>query len=405
MIESVAVARRSADRTAAYDQHRRYVLAVLSRRCGWLAEDEREALLHDAWTVMLTKARSGTLDVEAMAPRQVRAYITQTAINCALDESRRARRRDRPLTADDQIEAPAVALHELVDADVEAERVREILGELTPRQQTILKLRFFLDRSPGETQQLLGVTERAYRRDLERALAVVAERFALVREGRFCDSRASVIRAYVAGIAGPNRARKAREHLATCPACRHYALELRTATGKAAALAPVPVLTVGHERFSGIIDAFLAAKQHAASLAARVDPASPVTAAGARPGALAATLGACLAIGGGTTYCVIDGLPGNKGRDAHGANERVVARPSRAPLRTRRTTIPATVTSSPKQTHRRAAPRARARTIDDGGAAEAADHEFGIEKQRRSPPPAEVAPAPKPSAAAREFGP
>jgi RNA polymerase sigma factor (sigma-70 family) len=435
MIESVAVARRSADRTAAYEQHRRYVLAVLSRRCRWLADDEREALLHDAWALMLEKERSGALDLAAMAPQQVRAYVTQTALTRALDESRRARNRDEPLGDEDRIAAPTIPLADVVDADVEAVRVREILGELSARQQTIIKLRYFFDRSPNEVQALLGITERAYRRDLERALALVGERFALVREGRFCESRGSLIRAYVAGIAGPNRMRKAREHLTSCPACRHYALELRLATGKVAALAPVPVLTVDHERFSAVVDAVVASKQHAVSLAARVDPASPVTAAGARPGALAAALGACLALGGGATYCVVEGLPGGGGRGA--ASERVLPLPPTAALSTRRIALPA----PPPTQARRPAPRPATSTAPAGAAssgtskatkktkrakktsgtedgasstattaassaAKASAHEFGFEQQPSASAPAKsVAPAPKRTAAAREFGP
>jgi RNA polymerase sigma factor (sigma-70 family) len=434
MIESVVVARRSADRTAAYEQHRRYVLAVLARRCRWLADDEREALLHDAWATMLEKERSGALDLAAMAPQQVRAYVTQTALNRALDESRRARMRDEPLGDEDRVAAPAIALADVVDADVEAVRVREILGELTARQQTIVKLRFFFDRSPDEVQSLLGITERAYRRDLERALALVGERFALVRDGRFCDSRGSLIRAYVAGIAGPNRMRKAREHLATCPACRHYALELRTATGKVAALTPMPVLAVDHERFGAVVDAFMATKQHAVSLAARVDPASPVTVAGARPGALAAALGACLALGGGATYCVVEGLPRGGGHGA--ADERVLSRPPQAARSTRRITIPAPppqmrrpepATTTPAraaapakhpQTKKKQKPKQKtkdtasspstsASTSSATSAARASEQEFGFEQQPSSSTARTAAPAtaPKRTAAAREFGP
>lgn len=431
MTHPVATLGRSEERTTAYDQHRRYVLAVLSRRCRWLAPDEREALLHDAWAIMLEKERAGTLDVSAMAPGQVRAYVTQTALRRALDEGRRARTRDVPL-GDDDVVAEEAAPHEAVHAGDEAVRLREIVGELTPRQQTIVKLRFFFDRSPDEVQGLLGVTERAYRRDLERALAIVAQRFALVRDGRFCDGHASLIRAYVAGIAGPGRVRRAREHLATCPACRRYALELRTAAGKVAVFAPLPVLTLDRERLAGVADAVLLAKHQIASLGARVDPAAPVAAAGARPGALAAAAAACLALGGGATYCVVDGLGGAA---PSGAGAQVRARPPRAALATRQITLPAVppayarrpeaaVTTPAPATPRRPAPSKSTRkktkaappeerpataqpvtrAVSPAPAAGTPSHEFGFER-RAGGDAQKAAPARTPTAADHEFGP
>jgi hypothetical protein len=47
-------------------------------------------------------------------------------------------------------------------------------------------------------------------------------------------------------------------------------------------------------------------KQHAASLAARVSDPTPL--AGARPGAAAAAIAGCIALGGGA-YCAVHGLP------------------------------------------------------------------------------------------------
>jgi hypothetical protein len=77
-------------REETYEDHRSYVLGVLRRKCGWLDQDEREAAYHDAYAVMLEKERDGRLDTAAMDPRQLRAYITQTAIHKALDEGKRA---------------------------------------------------------------------------------------------------------------------------------------------------------------------------------------------------------------------------------------------------------------------------------------------------------------------------
>lgn len=354
MLDSAVAERQAGRAAAAYQDHRGYVLGVLARRCGWLATDEREALLHDAWTVLLEKERDGSLDVGAMRPPQVRAYLTQTAINKALDEGRRARARDEPLGDRDDFEAAGEAPDEAADARMEGARVREIVGELSPRQQTIVKLRFFFDRSPGEIQELLGLTDRAYRRDLERAMALVSERYELVREGRFCDSRMSLIRAYVAGIAGPNREREAREHLATCPACRRFALDLRRATGKVAVLLPLPIFAGdggSRGRFAHVLELFSGpreatgqalsgARQQAAMLTTKVDGGSPFTAfASARPGSVLAALSACVAVGTGGAYCAFNGLPQ---RVLHTEHHHHVARhAAKAASVTRRATVPA----------------------------------------------------------------
>jgi len=221
----------SSSAVTAYEEHRTYVLAVLARRCGWLALDEREAIYHDANLVLLEKERDGVLVPSAMHRNQVRAYLTQTAINKGLDEGGRAERTRSVPLEDDVLAMPDAGRSpdELAAANLDGTRVREIVGELPPRQQAIIKLRFFLDRRPDEIQDSMGISERVYRRELERALRHISERYVLVREGRFCESRRSLVLAYVAGLAGSTRACEARRHLASCSACAAWAVEMRNA--------------------------------------------------------------------------------------------------------------------------------------------------------------------------------
>jgi hypothetical protein len=153
-------------------------------------------------------------------------------------------------------------------------------------------------------------------------MRTVSDRYELVREGRFCESRASLIRAYVAGIAGPNRAREARDHLATCPACRRFAIDLRDATGRFAALLPLPAVGLDRPGWlahvaellgggrDGATHATTQAKEQLALLTTRVDPASASVVGGMRPGAVAAAVAGCLALSGGAaTYCAVVGVP------------------------------------------------------------------------------------------------
>jgi RNA polymerase sigma factor (sigma-70 family) len=218
-------------RVTHYEQHRNYVLAVLGRRCGWLDPSDREALLHDAYAVYLEKQSTGQLDADRMCSRQIRAYLTQTALNKAMDEGKRAHRR-RLTSLDDASPGldpvdPGASLDDRLAARFDDARVREIVAELPERQRMVIKLRYFFNRTPQEIQRYLEITERVYRRELERACRRLAERLEMIREGTFCESRRSLILAYVTGIAGPNRRLGARRHLESCPACASWAAELR----------------------------------------------------------------------------------------------------------------------------------------------------------------------------------
>ena len=424
---------------SAYVDHRSYVLSVLGRRCRWLDADDREAVFHDAYAVMLEKARDGALDLAAMHPLQTRAFLARTAINKALDEGKRAWRK-RSVALEEEDDGPAFVdeaqepFEEIIAGATDRARLLEIITELPERQQTIIKLRFFFDREPVEIQRYLDLTERSYRREMERAMRHVAERFELVVKGGFCESRRSVILALVAGIAGPGRAEAARRHLATCPACATWAGELRSAVHRGAALIPMPVVldaraATVRERIAELAGTL---KQQIAGMVFRVDPATATAAGGARPGTVAATVAACVVACGGATYTAVtpvrdavDGALGRKAQrdDAPARKADAAARPAAAatpaptavPIATPAPIAPATAAAAEQRaTARRAARRAerrraarrRAEQRPRSAQADAAlpppdpvavGKEFGVESS--PPPPA----APPPTAS--EFGP
>ena len=309
-----------------YEQHRDYVLAVLRRRCGWLDPSDREAILHDAYAVFLEKQRDGQLDGVGMRPPQVRAYLTQTALNKAMDEGKRVWRR-RSVSLDDEslgLDPPdaAPSLDDRLASRFDEARIREIVAELPQRQRQVIRLRFFLNRTPLEVQRHLGVSERVYRRELERAARRLSESYELVRNGTFCESRRSLILAYVAGVAGPNRSDDARRHLNTCPACVKWASELRGTVARAAALVPAPVLTLPlrHELCSrvawaaqGIRDHIAhvggLVRNHALSGSVRADPSRLAALSGVRSGAAMVLVAGCLTPGSTATYWPVNGAP------------------------------------------------------------------------------------------------
>jgi RNA polymerase sigma factor (sigma-70 family) len=403
----------------AYREHRDYVLAVLARRCGWLRPADREAILHDAYLVLLEKERDGTLDPAAMSPRELRAYLVQTAINKTLNEGQRAEhRRTEPLGE------AALAAHdprrppdEHAAASLDRARLREIVAELPRRRQAIVKLRFFFERTPEEIQRYLGITERAYRRELERAMRQIAEQYELVRSGAYCDTRRSMILALVAGLSGPNRARDAREHLRSCPGCAHWAAALREQVRDVAVVLPLPpaALEPGPlERLAGALDAvrdlLAGAKHQAVAASARVDPGY---ASAARPGTVVAAVAGCLALGGGATYCVVEGVPGPlRGafadeRRTEPRRERSATRatptPTAAPVRVTPTPTPRP-TRTPAPRRQRQRPRRTPTPVPQPApAAPPPVQEFGLEGSGEA-----ITPAPAQTgggAAADEFGP
>jgi RNA polymerase sigma factor (sigma-70 family) len=305
-----------------YEQHRDTVLGVLGRKCSWLAADEREAIFHDAYAVMLEKQRNGVLEPDEMHPRELRAYLIQTAINKALDEGKSAHRnRSQPL-GEDALEMPdhEQAPDERAAARLDGARVREIVAELPPRRQAVVKLRFFFERTPKEIQRMLAISARTYRSDVQWGLRFVAERYELVRAGTYCESREELILEYIAGDADAKRAAEARNHLTTCRGCARWAIDLREAARDVGAALPLPALALGGESPGKLSQSVAAArewaadllatgKQHATGIAGRLDPGAAGYATGARPGTVAAVVTACIAAGGGATYCAVQGVP------------------------------------------------------------------------------------------------
>lgn len=164
-----------------YQEHRRYVLSVLSRRCRWLEPSRREDLLHDAFVVLLEKHQNGVLQIDLMPPGQVRAYLTQTALHKALDERKRAsRRRSVSLDAEEQgeLSSTEATIEERVIARDDARRLSDAVADLPERRRRVVKLRYYLGYGPQQVQRQLGVSRDVYRHELERGTRAVVQAFA-----------------------------------------------------------------------------------------------------------------------------------------------------------------------------------------------------------------------------------
>jgi RNA polymerase sigma factor (sigma-70 family) len=213
--------------------------------------------------------------------------------------------------------------------------------------------------------------------------------YAEIEAGAECERFAPTLAALVAGTASGDALLELRPHIRNCPTCRATVRELHaTRLGRLRALLPVPALLAplrwavgrfgdrtrsgreddavyeaiaraqppagGHARPRVVEwavqragDGVASAKQHAATAYTRA--ADPTPLAGVRPGAAAAAVAGCLAVGGGTTLCVTQGVDpiGGLADVVTPAHEQAEPRKQRAPRKRASATPTATPTSTP----------------------------------------------------------
>lgn len=194
---------------------------------------------------------------------------------------------------------------------------QDLLEELSPRQRSVVKLRWGWGLSRREIAGLLGVSEKTVKRDLELSGRRLSEGVEELRLGRWCERRRSLVAAYALELLSPARVARADAHLRACSGCRGLVRELRRRAEELAAVAPGPVFVEAPVRgpLEAVADALdsvrtqfsdlvSGAKHQAVSLSVRASDSTPL--AGARPGAVAAAVAGCLAVGSGA-YCAVEG--------------------------------------------------------------------------------------------------
>ena len=212
----------------------------------------------------------------------------------------------------------------------ELERLaRVILSGLSSRQRAVVALHTRGLRRQ-QIAEHLDLTPRTVKRSMEQVLA--AGRNELLRlAGQGCGDGEQLVARLAFGLAGPREARRAQLHLATCGRCGAMYERLDLWREHVAGLLPLPAAAEAHahlvERAIHAGSELLSGsgssrpgggvrrhvtetvshlrEQAAASYSRAVDP-TPL--AGVRPGAVAAAVAGCLAVGGGATYCVEQGV-------------------------------------------------------------------------------------------------
>jgi len=225
------------------------------------------------------------------------------------------------------------ASDEVVDDEYAAEvtaTLQQLAAGLSSRQRVVLAL--FCQRTQRrEIAARLHVAEKRVEKDV--AAILRKGRKALVAVvGNGCAEGEDLVAAFAFGLPAGDRI-AAQLHIAGCPQCGRLYEQLELFRNKAAAIAPVPAVdqvepTLVERTLHKLGDAASSLKQntidgathaharategvshakgHATSLYTRA--ADPTPLAGARPGAAVTVLASCLALGGGGTYCVNQGI-------------------------------------------------------------------------------------------------
>lgn len=271
------------------------------------------------------------------------AWLSRTMDNIVIDRLRLLAR--EPLVADDLAALERGTEHgptperALLRGECERELVGlfgDLAGELGSRQRAVLGLYVRGFKRPQVAREL-GVRERVVKRDLEQILGR-ARGLLVERCGGGCDEGSGLVWRFAFGLAGQRETAEAQLHLVSCAVCQAFLDRLGSWREAAAAAVPVPaageagpgliergshaladlagavrerVGSPGSTVRQQVADGATQLKAQSASLYSRAVDPTPL--AGMRPGATAAAIGACLALGAGATYCVDRGvapLPG-----------------------------------------------------------------------------------------------
>lgn len=258
------------------------------------------------------------------------AYVwVRVVAHRALNREREHRSREVAVDSLDAVRGPtsvlssASAEQELIDHEDEVDLgrfARELAARLDDRARDVLAL-YGAGLKRPEIAAALGVSHRAVRRDLEEIMDEA--RIAITRlSGGGCLLGETLVVRLACGLATPTEASRARLHLTRCHQCERFHERLGLWREKIGALLPAPtadqtapsvVERLGDKTAEGlsaikqqIVEASGHVKQQAAT--AYVRAADPTPLAGARPGAVAAVVTGCLAVGTGTYTCVERGI-------------------------------------------------------------------------------------------------
>jgi len=212
---------------------------------------------------------------------------------------------------------------QLVDREDEldlAALTETVASALGDRQRDILAL-YGAGLNRPEIAAHLDISDRAVKRGLLEIMD--RARIALTRiVGGGCERGESLIVRLSCGLANSTEASQAQLHLARCERCQQFHERLNLWREKVGAVLPIPASEqvapgVLERTLDKTVDGLGSLRQHLVdggaqikqqATATYVRAADPTPLAGARPGAVAAVVAGCLAVGTGTYTCVEQGI-------------------------------------------------------------------------------------------------
>jgi DNA-directed RNA polymerase specialized sigma24 family protein len=236
-----------------YGRMHRECRRIYTRAFGAISDGDWDAAFNFAYGQGWRSERDkGPID-------RLAAWLTTAAHNAVISEHRKTSRVE-PLATEELLTEQAVI--DLADTVDDRQILRDAIfclkTSLPERVRLVWTMRFAGDYEPGEIQRQLGISKKAYEKDLEMGSRLIVSRLESARTSGVCNTpdMTSMVRAYAiwGEEHGAERAKLAREHLEHCPACRRTVLLLRAAQ-RAAAFLPPPILglTAHHSPPLGVV--------------------------------------------------------------------------------------------------------------------------------------------------------
>ncbi|HYH62121.1 MAG TPA: hypothetical protein VD766_09665, partial [Solirubrobacterales bacterium] len=171
------------------------------------------------------------------------------------------------------------------------------------RRRAVLLLRYGWELAPDEVCRMVaGLTPRAYRKEITRGVDELADRMKLVEEGRWCEEREPLLKAFASGLATEDEALQAERHISHCRSCSEFVGRLSGHLHDLGSAIFLPGALEGVDGHSAILerakDAMDGIRETAASPFARVEAGEGITLATGARGTGAASAGAFAKLSG-----------------------------------------------------------------------------------------------------------
>lgn len=205
-----------------YEELRHPATRLIRRAYGSaFADTEVEDIYSNAW---LGTLRALERKADSLSDDEVRSYLLTAVANQASKEIRRRKRKPvAPLEAAGAVAEVGDSLHERAERAESRELTRDLLSSLPPRRRTVMLLRYGWELEPREICGMVeGLSPRAYRKEISRGVDDLVERIKLVEEGRWCEDREPLLKAFAAGIATEDQANQAERHMTHCRSCSEF---------------------------------------------------------------------------------------------------------------------------------------------------------------------------------------